>query len=180
MSRLLIGVDPGISGAVAAVSLDRAEVLAMPVETRSVGKKIRRQVNAEQLASLIGMLTHNDPAGCVMAVVERSQASPHMGVSSAFSYGSSFGVVVGVLGALKIPVMFTSASVWKRHMGLIVPGSRELGRNSARDKSPALELARKLYPQLAHLMKLKIDDGKAEALLLAHYGHEVIEETEAK
>jgi hypothetical protein len=40
---------------------------------------------------------------------------PRQGVSSTFRFGASYGVVLGVIGALKTPTHLVSPSKWKRH-----------------------------------------------------------------
>jgi crossover junction endodeoxyribonuclease RuvC len=167
----VIGIDPGIHGAVALVADDAAYVVDTPTLERKVGRKIRRRVNVIELAD--ALTTFALPG--TVAYVERAQASPRMGVSSSFAYGEAFGMVVGVLAHLHIETRFVSPSVWKREMGLVKPGARELGRDEEREKGSALELARKLYPQLADKLARAKDDGRADALLIAHWGCEQIE-----
>jgi crossover junction endodeoxyribonuclease RuvC len=51
--------------------------------------------------------------------------------------------------------------VWKKAYG--IPGGRE-------NKDMARQKASMLFPKYAHLWARKKDDGRAEAVLLAHYG----------
>jgi crossover junction endodeoxyribonuclease RuvC len=177
---LVVGIDPGINGGVAVLRGDAAVVWSMPTVVRLIGGKHKRRVDAAALTKLCRDHVAAYLSCSCIAFVERAQASPQMGVSSAFGYGEGFGILVGVLAALNVTVRFVTATQWKRPMGLVIAGSRELGRNDARDKSPALDLARRLYPKLAAELAREKDDGRAEALLIAHYGCEVLDEEEAE
>lgn len=178
---IVVGIDPGISGGISVLDGDAATVHDTPTSVRKVGTKLKRRVDPVALARLLGLeINVLDPTTEAVVFVERAGASPHMGVSSAFAYGECFGLVVGILAHLGVPTRLVTAVTWKRAMGLVTKGSRELGRNEARDKSPALELARKLYPKLADKLALAKHDGRAEALLLAHYGAELLDEEAAE
>jgi crossover junction endodeoxyribonuclease RuvC len=174
---IVVGIDPGLTGGVALLEGDLARVWDMPTKAVKVGGEVRERIDPKQLALLLGdeAFAHLVVPEDGVAFIERANASPHMGVSSAFSYGEGFGIVRGILAHLNVTTQLVTSVKWKREMGLVKPGSRELGRNDARDKQPSLELARKLYPQLADQLRLKKHEGRAEALLIAHYGAEQLE-----
>ena len=170
----VIGVDIGITGGIALLQGDTARVWDFPTIERLVGKKKRRRLDPNGLARLIGgvvLADYLDPDDAV-AYVERAHASPRMGVSSAFAFGECLGLVVGILAHLAVPIHFVNPEQWKRGMGLTKKGSRELGRNEERDKHPSIDLARKLYPALHQQLNYAKHDGRAEALLIAHWGAE--------
>lgn len=171
---IVVGVDIGLKGGFAVLGDGDPRVWSMPSVEREIGGKTRRRVDPAALADLIGLdvLGNYCEPGDGVAFVERAQASPQMGVSSSFAYGEAFGLVVGVLAHLRVPVRFVSPVVWKRALGIAKKGNREIGRDEERDKNPAIELARKLYPALHREINYAKDDGKAEALLIAHYGCE--------
>lgn len=170
---IVVGIDPGITGGIAAVGDDStAAVIDIPTVDVKVNGKCRRRVDVEALA-----LEMRRPPVCdaKLVIIERAQASTRMGVSSAFAYGEIFGLIRGVVAANKIPIRLAGASQWKRDLGLIKPGCREIGRDDEREKGSSLDLARKLFPRLADKLARAKDDGRADALLLAHWGHEQIE-----
>ncbi len=144
-----IGIDPGISGAIAKLNDNNSfiGVYDMPVMP-GTGK--RQQVNAAELAKIIRL-----DGG--IAFVERVSAMPKQGVSSMFSFGCSYGIVLGVLAALQIPVVLVTPQSWKKKAGI-----------SGKDKDYARTLAQQLYPQ-AELGRKK-DIGRADALLIARFG----------
>lgn len=164
---IVLGIDPGLGGAIAATDGEEARVFDMPIaEVQG-----RRRIDHYTLADVVGMHALGGLTDAV-AFVELAQASPNMGRSSAFNYGAGFGIVIGVLAHLRIRLVFVPPGVWKRALGLINSGTRKIGRDEKRDKNASLDRARQLYPQLAAELALKKHEGRAEALLIAHYGCE--------
>jgi crossover junction endodeoxyribonuclease RuvC len=166
----ILGIDIGLTGAIARLEGDKAEVFDIPTVVIKSGRKKRRLVDEAALAALLAEVM--DPLGAE-AFVEAAQATPRMGVSSAFHYGETFGLIKGALWQLGVNHMrVVQPFVWKRAMGLVTKGRREIGRNEAREKGSSLELARKLYPALGDELHLRKHDGRAEALLIAWWGAE--------
>ncbi|MGK2947785.1 MAG: hypothetical protein ACSLFP_04375 [Acidimicrobiales bacterium] len=144
---LTIGIDPGASGAVAILDDEGGLVhLAdMPY--------LDGAVSAPLLASCV--LEGNGPR---TAVVERAQSYPRQGIASAFRYGTGYGVVLGVLGALSIPTETVPPATWKKAAGL------------TSDKAASRRRAIELWPNEAELFARVKDDGRAEAALIARHG----------
>ncbi len=148
-----IGIDPGVTGAIAILSRANALVAVLDMPTMSNGK--RRQVNPYELAKMIGQVGETNLIH--MVYLESVASRPQQGVSSTFNFGVSYGIVQGVLAGLAIPVTLVSPAAWKRRAQLI-----------AQPKDMARTLAQRLYPKasLAH----KKDIGRADALLIARFG----------
>lgn len=153
-TTLIIGVDPGsVSGAFAfvvwrdGIDPDAAVVGDLPV--------VDKMVNAASWASELELVIRDFPH--TFAVVEGVNAFPGQGVSSSFRFGQGFGIILGVLGALQIPVTLVSPAKWKKAYAL------------DRDGEKSRAMACRLYPKIAHTMSKKKDHGRAEALLLATY-----------
>lgn len=173
---IVLGIDPGLTGGIAMLDGDTSRVWDTPSRLVEVNGKTKRRIDPGALARVIDKAVNVvDPRRMARAFVELAQASPHMGVSSAFAYGQAFGLVMGVLAHLDMPVQTVPAAQWKRGMGLVKRGSRELGRDEEREKGSALDLARRLYPRLADELGRVKDNGRADALLLAHWGAEQLE-----
>jgi crossover junction endodeoxyribonuclease RuvC len=152
---IIAGIDPGLSGAVAFLDATTGTVLDiadMPTLALARGGKSKRELDAHSLARLIG----DRPIG--HAFVEAVGAMPGQGVSSVFSFGKSFGVVIGVLAALEVPMTFVAPATWKRALG--VPAAKDGARARASQ----------LLPAAAHHWTRVRDDGRAEAALIGHYG----------
>jgi crossover junction endodeoxyribonuclease RuvC len=140
-----IGIDPGLTGAVAIVDRrgDLVDVYDMPV--------VDRQVNAVDLALSFDTF----PADEQIVAIERVASRPGQGVASVFRFGVSYGIVVGVVGALGHRTLHPTPSKWKADMGL--SADKERSRKAAIDR----------WPRSAAWFARKKDDGRAEAALLA-------------
>lgn len=151
-----LGIDIGVSGAVALVSDtgQLLEVIEMPC--LHDGPKKRRTINAPLLASFI-YKTH-----ATRAFVEQVGPRPLEGAVGAFAFGDCKGVVRGICAAAAIPVIWIAPPSWKRLVG-IKPGS-----DGAKDAARAQAIQR--WPNMAELFRHKNDDGLAEAALIAIAG----------
>jgi crossover junction endodeoxyribonuclease RuvC len=149
--RCILGVDPGLTGALAFFFPGFPARIAtddMPVAGG--------EINAAGLADRIRKMRPD------VALIERVGAMPGQGVSSTFKFGASFGVVCGVLAALEIPCHRVSPASWKKHFRL------------SSDKEASRALALRLFPATAEHFAHKKDHGRAEAALIARYGSEVL------
>lgn len=155
MKALIMGIDPGLSGAVAVLDDAGGVVLLedLPVVQFSTAR-IKNRVDGALLADML-----KPYAGDIrLAVVERVGARPGEAPSGAFSFGYTSGVIAGVLGALGVPVSLPSPVTWKRAMNL--GADKDLSRSRAID----------MFPSMAGKLKRKSDHDRAEALLLAAWG----------
>jgi crossover junction endodeoxyribonuclease RuvC len=143
----ILGVDPGLSGAVAfyfPVAPDRIAAEDMPV--------VAGEVDCATLAARILQM------GPAFAVVERVASMPKQGVASTFKFGASYGAVRGVLAALQIRTHLVAPAIWKKHFRI------------DSDKEKARALALRLFAASPEHFSRKKDHGRAEAALLAVYG----------
>jgi crossover junction endodeoxyribonuclease RuvC len=147
----IIGIDPGLLGAIAHIYDGVVTTHDMPIFTITKGKNIRREVDGVQLAMII---VGHQPE---QVIVEKVSAMPGQGVTSMFNFGRSFGVVEGVVAALQIPITYVTPQRWKSALRL------------SSDKGESRRLATQLWPQHADQWSRVKDDGRAEAALLAHY-----------
>lgn len=149
VNRCVMGIDPGLSGAIAFIfesDPHRIAVEDMPVVDGNVSAPILAQTIRKFAPSY--------------AVIEHVNAMPKQGVSSTFNFGKAFGQVIGVGGALNIPLHFVTATKWKRRFHL------------SADKEEARAMALRLFPACATSFARKKDHGRAEAALIAKYGAE--------
>ena len=145
-----IGIDPGLTGAIAKVQGGNIEVWEMPtLELRN-----KRFVNAPMLADLISSIRTPE---CEV-ILERVSARPGQGVTSMFSFGTSCGIIQGIIAALHLPLTLVSPQEWRKKKG--VPK----GKDGSRQR--VLELR----PDLASRFSRKKDHGRADAVLMALYG----------
>ena len=153
-----IGIDPGLSGAIAVLTEEpmqtSLQIHDMPVMTVDRNGKAKRQVSANELAELLNLYAGKDCHVCC----ERVSAMAGQGVTSVFSFGRSFGMIEGILAALKMPVTFVAPATW----------TRAIGRSPGKDASRAR--AMELFPNYEYFFKRVKDDGRADAALIAHWG----------
>jgi crossover junction endodeoxyribonuclease RuvC len=142
-----MGVDPGVSGAIAFYDCERHEAIAV-YDMPAVGKEVDG-------ASIADMITRHSPS---IAIIESVHAMPKQGVSSSFNFGFSYGSVRGVVAGAKVRTVLVAPTKWKKHYGL------------SSDKEMSRALAIRTWPGASDFFRRKKDDGRAEAALLAYYG----------
>ena len=151
----IIGIDPGLSGAIAILENNKVEkIFDIPVMPE--GKKNKRQLNSAQLVKLLKDNVSNKEE--VAIVVEHVTAMPGQGVTSMFNFGQTFGAIKGVCAALKLPIFFVRPSKWKKHFELI---------NSSKDSSRTKAI--EMYPSLSGDLARKKDVNKSDAILIARF-----------
>lgn len=108
-----------------------------------------------------GRLDFDDPmklarqlTGCEEILIERAQASAQMGVSSSFEYGRGFGRIEAAAMSTGAVIYYCAPAWWKGRLAVPV------------DKEKAVLLALKRVPELSPYIRLKSDDGVAEAALM--------------
>jgi crossover junction endodeoxyribonuclease RuvC len=159
---VVLGGDPGASGALAFLFIDRGsgEVLGvrfedMPTfESRKAGKT-HTIMDEPQLAHLIRSVGRIDAA-----FVEQVGAMPGQGVVSMFKFGYAAGVLRGVLAGLAIPVQPLTPVEWKRAVRLPAGATKDDSRRRAGQ----------LFPDVSPHLTRKKDNGRAEAALIAWAG----------
>jgi crossover junction endodeoxyribonuclease RuvC len=153
----VIGIDPGISGAIAAYDgsvLHVEDVPTMAIK-KAKGKGEKNIINLTELCDLFNFMF----AGADHAYIERVGAMPGQGVTSMFNFGDAFGSLKTGVAMMYVPMTLISPVEWKAHMGL----------NSDGEKSRLRAL--QLFPRYAHFFQRKMDHNRAEAALLAWYGY---------
>lgn len=149
------GIDIGVTGAIAFLEDGKLNAVHdMPV--LQDGPVNRRSVNGPLLAGIIAE-SHADKI-----YIEWVGSRPGEGVSSAFAFGRSRGVVEGVCAGLDIPVEFITAPAWKKIIGI------PAGKLGAKDAARSQAIRR--WPGSAELFRLVKHDGRAEACLIAYAG----------
>ena len=135
--RLFCGVDPGGSGAIAVI--DR--------ESQIVGLMKNSETPADLSAFLVSFVaTHR-----VLALLEQVSAMPKQGVASTFKFGTSYGLLQGLLVAHGVVWQTVTPQTWQREMRCLTKG----------DKNVTKAAAQRWWPQQ------KITHATADALLLA-------------
>jgi crossover junction endodeoxyribonuclease RuvC len=152
MRKIVVGVDPGISGAIAFLDEGRPQVEDMPI----IRDGRLSWVDGKRLSELLAKFTDRSEVR-ITACVERVGAMPKQGIASAFNFGVGFGSVLSILQAHEIPIRLVTAATWKTALGL-----------RGKPKRASLDKARLLFPSVD--LSLAKHEGRAEALLIAHWG----------
>ena len=125
--RRYLGVDPGLSGAFALVTVadDGAysvEVWPTPCDWITVGTGKRRRYNAFALYRALDDLTRQPIA---LTYLEQQSARPQQGVTSTFSTGFGFGLWIGLLTAAAVPFAVVPPARWRGRVGLATQAKAE-------------------------------------------------------
>ena len=151
----VIGIDPGLSGAIAVLDDKKVlKIIDMPVMAE--GKKNKKQLNSAQLVNIIKENINNNEE--IVVVVEQVNAMPGQGVTSMFNFGQTFWAIKGVCAALNLPIFFVRPSKWKKHFELI---------NASKDSSRTKVI--EMYPSLSNQLTKKKDVNKSDAILIARF-----------
>jgi hypothetical protein len=139
--KVFLGIDPGKSGAIAAVWED-----GLMANSYARG--------SDTLQDQVEWLSQFDEEMERVAIIEKVHSSPQMGVVSSFTFGQSYGFLLGVLTVLKIPYHEVLPQRWQKAMGCMTGGDKKVSKHAAQ----------KLWPHI------KITHRDADARLIAEYG----------
>ena len=137
---MIIGIDPGKTGAIAVFDRAREAVHDIPA-------------TVEMVFDLINGMSPD------IAVIELQHPRPGNAVASSAAMMRGYGELLGILASQGTQVYTVRPQAWKRHLGLI-----------GQDKKASLSLARELFPSLQDRLLRQKDHGRAEALLIGHAG----------
>lgn len=164
MSLTVIGIDPGITGAIAVWDGRTLEVHKMPVVNLKIGKKNRNSVSPQMLAELLDRIIdgeHIKGHDELHVFIEKVHMMPKMGGAAAFSFGTGYGVLLGAIAMAGLSYTAVPFQTWCKAL---------TGSNKSKGKDAGRELAANLYPKYRDLFAAKNADGIADAALIAMYG----------
>jgi len=109
-----LSIDPGISGSICIVHEDGTKSFFRMPTLNVKGKNIVDGSN------LYHIFINNEPD---VIIIEEVHAMPSQGVTSMFSFGRSYGTILGVISAYQYhsesQLIFVPPQTWKRHYGLL-------------------------------------------------------------
>ena len=154
---LIIGIDPGISGAICFfLNGEVIDIIDMP--SMADGKKNKRQINSQQVFNEISERIKNFSKKEIIVVIEQVSAMPGQGVTSMFNFGQSFGILKGICSAMQLSMYFVRPAKWKKYYGLI-----KTEKDASRTK--VIEI----FPYISSKLSKKKDSNKADAVLIANF-----------
>jgi len=142
--RLAVGIDPGKSGALVALTVDGWPIF---------NQKFSQVDTAQAFADLYEVCRGNFFG---FALLEKVGAWPGQGVSSTFAFGEAYGVAKGCLRMLGIPFEMITPAKWQKEF--ITPTKDKKER-----KTLLAIKAMELFPSQ------KMTKPEADAWLLAEY-----------
>lgn len=169
---LIIGIDPGLTGAVAT---NTGIVHDIPIMAKGQGQAaaIKNHIDPVGLYTILWELSSAAPdTSQVVVYLERQyyrkrinpktkQEIPQGG-SGIFSLGDTYGLCRAYPPIMGIRVVTVMPAAWKKKLGL------------SADKEVCRAAAIEAFPNSYDSLKRKMDHNRAEALLIAKYG-ELIE-----
>jgi hypothetical protein len=169
----VIGIDPGLTGAIACLhSDDTLTIEDMPVWSMMINKHTKMRVDPVGLRNMFEM---HKACGCSLVLMEQVGGRPKQGASGGFVLGYSVGLVYQTCVMLRIPIETVVPQVWKRIMN--VKGKKvatETGtfKDTRAADHAIIARADEVFPNYSNFFRgskggLKVD--RAEAALLAKY-----------
>ena len=148
---IIVGIDPGIHGAVAVLYENGPAVWDIPIVKD--GKKFA--IDPHELGHELATLPH----GNVHVWVEKVWARQNERPSSAFNFGRAYGTILGLCTALMLRHDLVTPAAWAKELA------------APTDDKARIAMAKRLYPTLNGEFELKTKaHHRADALLIAEYG----------
>lgn len=167
---IYIGIDPGVSGAIAFETDFSCGVLDIPTRREEVkGKKnksgnprTRNVYDLISIAAILQQILPDSPGWDVWAYCENTNAHPDQAVTAIWAQAQGIMLWPAMLAGMRTICTLVHPQRWKKELGLLKT-----------DKEASLVLARELYPDLRDRLKFKKDHNRAEALLIMEFGKRV-------
>jgi crossover junction endodeoxyribonuclease RuvC len=149
------GIDPGIRGGLSIVLIEsgKAPVLIDAIDIPVIGYAAKERIDALAVVKWIERYAPQH------AGVERGQAYPRQGLSSAFKFGRAVGALEAAVACCHVAVTIVEPSRWKKFHCLPRGAEKEASRQRALE----------LFPSGHRLLDLKKHHGRAESALIAAY-----------
>ena len=139
--NLFIGIDPGKKGGIAATNGSVSICSKCPDTVSDMSKVLD---------------TIRDMGTKPICIIEHVHSFPGNSARSMFTFGSNYGMWLGILASLKIPYIEVTPSKWMKHYGTL-PKDKKIRKTKLK------HLAQQRYPEL------HITLDTSDAVLLAHY-----------
>jgi len=152
MSKTILGVDPGKSGGIAVCKR------GLIVEFHKYPKTIR------DLYYILHEITNNW-SGQIIAYLEQVHAFPTDARSSAFKFGTNYGIWKGLLLGLQIDYKLVAPQTWMKSLGL----SKDKKERKNQLKEMAQRVVNKQFE--SELKNKRVTLHTSDAILISIYGH---------
>lgn len=164
-NRLVIGCDPGVTGAVALIALKGSgisllDVVDIPTSQHKVNGSMKNHLMLPALADVFRRFSEsmNPFSWDVDVFIEQVGAMPGQGVTSMFRFGFASGALEGVAAGIGLRVHRVSPREWQ-------PLARV-----QKDPDAGRLRANQLFPDQASKFARKMDHNRADAALIGFAG----------
>lgn len=162
-STVIIGIDPGLTGAIAYLGASWCAVRDLPTRLDATGEK------CIDVRALAAQLQETVPQGSnILACMERLlPGGARESASNTWSVGvqhRTHALIDATLTLLGIDVELVTPQQWKKLYGFTGKGVNKIGVTKQ-----AVDLAQRLYPDLLPDIRLQKHHNRAEAVLVGHW-----------
>ena len=156
MPNVILSIDPGKSGAIAAIKGGKIMLLKLaPTISSGRGKKL----DITEMNKIIESLKKDHD---LKAYIEKVHSMPKQGVASSFAFGKGYGYWIGLLAAHKIPFIEITPQAWKK----------KALAGTDKSKGAAILRVKQMFPDIDMKpgRRVKDHDGMADAVLIGIAG----------
>ena len=161
---IYIGIDNGLSGAIAFISGNDAIAIDMPIITMKKGKKTKREYDIPSIKAIFEnkMIEAGNNDAFLFATLEQSQAFPKQGGVSNYTTGYCFGLMRGLLAGMEISLQTVHPRVWQKEF---------FKGKAGESKRLSYQVANALFPKVElKTPRGRTLDGRSDSILLAEFG----------
>jgi hypothetical protein len=155
--EFIVGIDPGKTGGIVGIHKQTGNIGFMDKMPLIGGKEF--DVNEF-------LLMLQKRRKIVHVVLEKAQAYRGQGIVSAFNYARDYGIIIGILTALRVPYTLVVPQTWQKEIFIGTV-------NKIHPKVRAAQAAQRLFPQVNFLAtdrSKKPHEGFIDAALIAEWG----------
>ncbi len=158
MSRYIVGIDPGLSGAITFLDPLTGDLFVQDMPVLAARKGGGNDLDRTELARIF------DRHDIKQVFLELVGTRPGQAAGAVMRTSRNAGIVEGIVVANYHALDIVAPVAWKRRMGL------PSGLDDKARKAAARNRASELMPRCAGLWARAKDDGRAESALIAVYG----------
>ena len=160
---LIVGIDPGTSGAIAVLDSESPDSVALlDLKNKSI-IDIWDWLQADMPTEYDNLGYKWSSRVLIKIWVEDVHSMHGMSAKSNFGFGKNLGIVTAIAEIASNTVNTVTPKIWQKYIGVTVKGKAI--------KKEVAKIAQGLYPNAELYGKRGgLLDGRADALMIAHYG----------
>lgn len=166
---IFLGIDPGLSGAVAQIHVPDTARAASTYRTwdAPIAKDGKHTILLPREMKLILLAaTAGGPGDDCIIFIEKVHAIRQGSRASAFNFGDGYGLWKGLIAMAGWPYELVTPQRWQKEMLAGMQGGKDASCIRAQQLFPEADLKKGLRSK-------KLHDGRADALLIAEFGRRI-------